>query len=210
MQKPKKDVAAIMNRLYQKGLTTTSGGNVSAKYKDRVYITPSQTDKGNMRPEQIGIVSLNNENLTPQFKLSMETGMHLGIYNARKDINAVVHAHPFTASTLSAEEGLLNTRINGEARAMLGQPGFVPYETMGTPELADAAAKAIINTNVLILQHHGIIAVGETLLQAFDRLELTEMTARSNVLRSLLNIDNQINDNGVAIIDQMFDQFHTG
>ncbi len=195
-----------MNRLYAKGLTTTSGGNVSVRHKNLIYITPSQTDKGNMKPGQIGIVTIKGKNLTPKLKLSMETGMHLAIYKQRKNINAIVHAHPFTATTLTAREGLINTRINGEARAMLGQPGFAPYETMGTPQLAEAAAQAIVKSNAIILQHHGILTVGENLLQAFDRLELMEMTARSCVLRKMLNIDDCIDRENIAIIDKMFSE----
>ena len=201
----KKEVAKIMNRLYKKGLTTTSGGNVSMRIKNTIYITPSQTDKGNMKPNEIGIITIEGENLTPDKKLSMETGMHLAIYQKRKDAKAIVHAHPFTATTLAAEPGLIDTTINGEARAMLGDPAFAPYQTMGTPDLASVAAKAIEKSNVIILQHHGILAVGDNLLQAFDRLELMEMTARGNILRKLMGIESKITAENIQIIDKMFE-----
>ncbi len=204
--KPKKTVATFMNRLYAKGLTTTSGGNVSLRVKNKIYITPSQTDKGNMKSRQIGVITIEGKNLTPKLKLSMETGMHLAIYKSRKDVNAIVHAHPFTATTLSAMPDLIDTRINGEARAMLGKPAFAPYATMGTPDLAKAAADAIANSSAIILQHHGILTVGGTLLQAFDRLELMEMTARAAIIRKISGIDNCISDEQIAIIDRMFDQ----
>lgn len=202
--KHKKEVAKIMNRLYKKGLTTTSGGNVSLRVENKVYITPSQTDKGNMKSDEIGVITLEGENLTPSLKLSMETGMHLAIYQQRNDIKAIVHAHPFTATTLAAEPNLIDTTINGEARAMLGNPAFASYQTMGTKELANDVAKAILTCNVVILQHHGILAVGLNLLQAFDRLELMEMTARGNVLRKMMQIDSKISSDNIAIIDQMF------
>mgnify|MGYP006274254857 CR=1 FL=1 len=205
-RKTRQAVADIMNRLYAKGLTTTSGGNVSMRLKQKILITPSQTDKGNMRGEQIGVITLDGKNLTPNLKLSMETGMHQAIYKARKDVRAIVHAHPFAATALSAREGLIDSRINGEARAMLGKPAFVPYETMGTTDLAQKAAKAIVNSNAIILQHHGILTVGETLLQAFDRLELMEMTARAMVIRQIYGIEERISDDHIAIIDRMFDQ----
>jgi L-fuculose-phosphate aldolase len=200
----KKEVARIMNRLYKKGLTTTSGGNVSMIADNKIYITPSQTDKGNMKAKEIGIVTLEGNNLTPDKKLSMETGMHLAIYKERQDIKAIVHAHPFTASTLAAEPNLIDTTINGEARAMLGIPAFASYQTMGTPELASEVAKALSKSNVAILQHHGILAVGDNLLQAFDRLELMEMTARSIVLRKLIGIESKISDDNISILDNMF------
>jgi L-fuculose-phosphate aldolase len=203
-KKYKKEVARIMNRLYKKGLTTTSGGNVSMRVNDKIYITPSQTDKGNMKSKEIGIITLKGENLTPDKKLSMETGMHLAIYNKRKDVKAIVHAHPFTATTLAAEPNLIDTTINGEARAMLGKPSFAPYQTMGTPDLANEVANALSKSNVAILQHHGILAVGDNLLQAFDRLELMEMTARGIVLRKLMGIESKISSEQISTLDNMF------
>ncbi|PLX23387.1 MAG: aldolase [Salinivirgaceae bacterium] len=200
----KKEVAQIMNRLYQKGLTTTSGGNVSMRVENNIYITPSQTDKGNMNEDEIGVITIKGENLTPDKKLSMETGMHLAIYHQRTDVQAIVHAHPFTATTLAAEPGLIDTTINGEARAMLGNPAFAAYQTMGTSELASEVAKSLTKSNIAILQHHGILAVGENLLQAFDRLELMEMTARGNVLRKIMGIESKISDQNIAILDNMF------
>ena len=204
--KHKKAVALFMNRLYAKGLTTTSGGNVSIRVNNKIYITPSQTDKGNMKPKQIGVVTIEGSNLTPKLRLSMETGMHIAIYKTRKDVNAIVHAHPYTATALSATPDLIDTRINGEARAMLGKPAFAPYATMGTPDLAKVAADAIKHSNAIILQHHGILTAGETLLQAFDRLELMEMTARATILRKIANIEDHISGEQIAIIDRMFDQ----
>jgi L-fuculose-phosphate aldolase len=200
----KKEVALIMNRLYKKGLTTTSGGNVSMRIEDIVYITPSQTDKGNMKAKEIGVITLDGVNLTEDKKLSMETGMHLAIYRQRNDINAIVHAHPFTATTLAADPHLIDTTINGEARAMLGNPAFAPYQTMGTEELANTVANALSKSNVAILQHHGILTVGDNLLQAFDRLELMEMTARGNVLRKMMGITSKITSENVVILDEMF------
>lgn len=46
----RKEVASFMRRLYERGLTTTSGGNISMRISDDiVVITPSATDKGRMK-----------------------------------------------------------------------------------------------------------------------------------------------------------------
>jgi len=70
----REEVAYFMRRLYDKNLTTCSGGNVSQKVnKDIICITPSALDKGRITPEQIGIITLKGENLTPELKPSIET-----------------------------------------------------------------------------------------------------------------------------------------
>ena len=201
----RKIVAETMRRLYERGLTTTSGGNVSTRKGDLILITPSQTDKGRITYREIGILSIDGRNLTPNLKPSMESLMHLEIYKKRPDIKAIVHAHPFTASTLAAEEGLIETDIAGEARAVLGKPQFAPYCTMGTKELAKTVSDRTLTSNVVIMQHHGVITIGNSMLQAFDRLEVLEMTARANVIRSILGIKNKISTTDIHIIDNMFD-----
>jgi len=54
--------------------------------------------------EQIGIVTMSGENLTPEYKLSMETGMHLAIYKKRGDVESVVHAHPAIATSFAVSK----------------------------------------------------------------------------------------------------------
>jgi L-fuculose-phosphate aldolase len=50
----RKQVASFMRRLYNHGLTTTSGGNISLRVtEDIIVITPSATDKGRMRTQTI-------------------------------------------------------------------------------------------------------------------------------------------------------------
>lgn len=201
--KVKKSIANFMNRLYDKGLTTTGGGNISYKKGDKIYITASQTDKGNMKPSQIGVIDLDGKNQTPHIKLSMETQMHLLIYAQRSDINAIVHAHPFTATTLTAEKNLINTNFNGETRAMVGVPAFAKYQLMGTDALATEAAKAAKQSNVILLQHHGILTLGKNLLEAFDRLELTEMAARATVIRAQMRIKEKLSEEELGQIDKL-------
>lgn len=202
-RKIKKDIANYMNRLYNRQLTTASGGNISYKNKNTIYITASQTDKGNMTFRNVGKVHIDGTNLTPKLKLSMETRMHIEIYKQRPDIQAIIHAHPLTATTLSANKNLIDVNFNGETRAMVGQPAFANYALMGTPALAQNTASASTQSNVIILQHHGIIALGKTLLQAFDRMELMEMAAKATVIKHQMKIENKLSDNEIAKIDQL-------
>ena len=109
-KKERKEVAMFMRRLYRQGLTTTSGGNISLKISDDIIvITPSATDKGRMRWKEVGIMTLAGENLTPELKPSIENEMHLSIYRKKKEISAIVHAHPLFASAFTAMKCTINT-----------------------------------------------------------------------------------------------------
>lgn len=184
----KADVAATIRRLVARGLTTTTGGNVSARDDHGViYITPSQIDKEYITPEQIGVITEGGVSLSPGLKLSMETAMHQMIYKKRDDIRAVVHAHPPWATAFAVTGGdRLKTDLIAETWAMIGKPVWVPYALMGTQDLADRVGEAVNSGDVMLLEKHGIIAVGATLWQAFSRLETLEEAAKLSVVTSLI------------------------
>jgi len=202
--KEKHDVASYMRRLYDRFLTTASGGNVSFRVSDQhVLITPAALDKGNISAEQIAIVSMEGENLSREFRPSIETSMHLEIYKERNDVRAVVHAHPVYASLFTTIKRKVNTHLIAEARYMLGEPVVAEYALMGTTELARVAAEASSNSNVVLLKNHGVLAVGKTLLEAFDRMEVLENCAKMTFLTELIQEKQEMTPEQIAAIDAM-------
>jgi L-fuculose-phosphate aldolase len=188
MTEEKQAVADCMNRLYRQGLTTTSGGNISLRISDDlILLTASATDKGNMRADEIAEIGMDGANHTPHLKPSIETSMHLEIYKSLPHVQAIVHAHPPTASTFVAARKSINTRLIAEAYAIIGEPQIAPYALMGSPELAEAVAGSFKkHTACVLMENHGVLCIGETLLQAFDRIEVLENTAKINLYAAQL------------------------
>ena len=186
-EKEREEVAYFMRRLYERRLTTCSGGNISLLVAgDTMLITPSGLDKGRIEAEQIAIISLSGKNLTPSLKPSIETEMHIRVYQSRPDVKAVVHAHPVVCSSFSASEKEINTSLIAESRSVLGKPVRAPYARMGSPELAAIVARAAAEANTVLLTNHGVLSVGQTLLQAFDRIEVLEAAATITLITHLL------------------------
>lgn len=172
-------VAALMSRLYSCRLTTTSGGNISLRLTDNMFcITPSKLDKANLTGELIAVVSMDGENLTKHLPLSIESEMHRRALLARPDIAAVVHAHPCFASAFTAMKRPINTRLLAESWFLLGEPSFAPYARMGTPALAEAVSACLASSDVVLMENHGVLTVGKTLIEAFDLIEVLENSAR--------------------------------
>ena len=184
----RKAVAYFMRRLYERGLTTSLGGNISFRIGNIVLITPAKADKGRLTPEQIGIVSMESENLTPDIKLSIETDMHLGVLRNRSDVAAVIHAHPTIATFFTIADVEIDTKLTSEAFAILGVPLKAKYELMGTKQLAYSVSQAALKSNVVLMENHGVLTVGKDLLEAFNRMEVLESIAKINcILMSGLN-----------------------
>lgn len=205
MMKDKQAVADCMNRLYRQRLTTTSGGNISLRVSgDVILLTASATDKGNMTADDIAEIGLDGINHTPRLKPSIETSMHLEIYKRHPHVKAVVHAHPPMASTFVAARKPINVRLIAEAYAMIGEPVIAPYALMGSPELAEAVAGSFQeHTTCVLMENHGVLCVGDTLLQAFDRIEVLENTAKINLYAAQLGGGVELDETQLREIDGM-------
>lgn len=198
----REELAYFMRRLYENGLTTCSGGNLSVRIGDgHVIITPSALDKGRITADQIGLLSMDGENLTPSLKSSIETQMHLLVYMTRPDVKAIVHAHPVMATSFAAMTVDINTKLTAEAYAVLGVPAKASYALMGTQGLAELVAAAVASSNVIVMENHGILTVGPTLLKAFDRLEVLEAAAKMTILTTLMQRVSPINGERIAELD---------
>ena len=201
----REEVAYFMKRLYTQKLTTRSGGNISFKINENtVLITPSAIDKARLEAKHIGIILLDGANLTPDLKLSMETNLHLAIYRKRSDISAIIHAHPTIATSFTVLNRRINTGLTAEARAVLGVPIFAPYALMGTQDLAEIVSDASLDGNVVLMENHGVLTVGRSLLEAFDRIEVLEAAAKMSLITEILKDKHELSKEHLQQIDEMF------
>ena len=211
----RKDVARFMRRLYDRGLTTASGGNISVRIDKGIFITPSSLDKGLIKGKQVGRLAYTGKNLTPKLRPSIESAMHLALYKKRPDVNAIVHAHPPVATSFTAMRKTINCTLIAEARAILGTPVLAPYALMGTEELAEAAAEAAVGAgrdltdrasshpNVILLENHGIVCLGKDLLTAFDRMEVLEAAAKMTLIAHWMDDVKHLNKRQLREIDDL-------
>ena len=203
-KKERENTAYFMRRLYEKNLTTCSGGNISIKLNDNVIlITPAGTDKGAIKSEEIGIMDLSGKNLTPDKKPSIESDMHIAVYIARPDITAIIHAHPVTASSFTATRKRINCSLIAETGAIIGEPVFTEYALMGTKKLAETVAEAAKSSNTILMANHGVLAVGISLLEAFNRIEVLEAAAKITLITELLGEKRELSKAQIQEISTM-------
>ena len=93
--------------LYNRKLIHASGGNTSVRDGDVVRITQTGAELGKLTPEKIVTVDLEGKVLEGSGP-SKEMDMHLAMYRARSNAQAVVHVHPTYAIAYS-------TLISGES-----------------------------------------------------------------------------------------------
>lgn len=195
----REEVAYFMRRLYNKGLTTCSGGNLSRRGPDgMVLITPSSLDKGELTPDQVLVMTMDGRNLTPKFKPTIEQDIHLSIIRQRKDVNAVVHAHPPFGTTFASMDMDIVTHMTNETYLIVGKVAQANFAAPGTGDLAKLVAESLATANVSLMRNHGVISVGATMLKAFDLMEVTELAAKMTFIAKSLGACRPLNEGEIA------------
>jgi L-fuculose-phosphate aldolase len=185
---PRDQIVEIMQRIYAHEMTTTSGGNISVRDDTGdVWITPARLDKGSLRREHIVRIAPNGQGEGP-YPPSSEYPFHLGVYEARPDLHAVIHAHPGALVSFSICGKVPHTRLFPEAWHVCGQPAFARYALPGSVKLGTRIAEQYgsqTRPNCVVLENHGVVVGGDNLAIAFERLETLEFTAQI-ILNALL------------------------
>ena len=159
----------------------SSGGNISARVPDEknIAITPSGRTYFSLELNDICIVDFDQNPIEGSLAPSIETGMHIGVYRNRPDVNAVIHTHQPYASTLS----IINKPIPAlfdEITVEIGhEVDIVPYAFSGSRELIDNLTGKLGNDcHCYLIQNHGAISLGADMPRAMRNAELLESVAR--------------------------------
>jgi len=95
----KKEICEIGRQIYNKGYVAANDGNISVKVgENEFYCTPTGVSKGYMTPDMIIRIDKDGNKVEGKLNPSSEIKMHMRVYRERPDVNAVVHAHPPTAT----------------------------------------------------------------------------------------------------------------
>ena len=187
--KLKREIVNISQRCGAQGWCPGTVGNISVlnSKSEKVYIKRSGADLNRLKLKDILTLDLNGNVLKGEGKPSIETGFHLGIYKVRKDARAVFHVHPPFA-TAYAVAGMKIPMATEAAKIVLIDVPLLPHAQPGSIELATRVADGFkdLQVKAVLLREHGVVAVGETLENAYHTAALVEDTAKVAFLSSLL------------------------
>lgn len=166
----------IGKALWTRNYCAGNEGNISQRLPNgNVLCTPTGVSNGNLEPEELCLVDLNGKVLNGELNPSSELKMHLEIYRRRRDINAVVHAHPKHILTLAIANKPLPFAIYPEAELFLGEIPLMPYKNLGSDALAQSLGEHLTpDTTSIIMGNHGATTFSSNLRQAYYNMEILE------------------------------------
>jgi L-fuculose-phosphate aldolase len=173
--------------MYERGLIAGPDGNVSVRITfEHVLVTPRGFSKANVEEHDLVLVTLAGKRIGGRHEPSSEVAMHLAVYRAREDVNAVVHAHPPVATAFAVAGLGLPGDVLPELAVQMGDVPVVPYATPGTEAMPDALTPYLPNYDAFLLANHGATTLGCTLAEAHQRMESLEHSANILLTARLL------------------------
>jgi len=148
-------------RLLHYNMAPANGGNMSTRFEKGFLITASGCNLGCVEDDEITYVEeFSLENKLVKYRgccpPSSETFLHGLLYNEKKDIQSVIHAHDEIATSMKLT-GILDETGREE-----------PY---GTVELAQICLETFKKgSDVIVLKNHGYVAIGSSLTKTTDTI----------------------------------------
>jgi L-fuculose-phosphate aldolase len=176
LEAEREQVAAASRRLAAEGLVLGTAGNVSARDRDQVAVTPTGAVLAELEPEQVTVVDLDGEVVDGELAPTSELDLHLGVYR-RHDAGAVVHTHAPMATALSCVIDELPC-VHYQMLLLGGTVPVAPYATFGTPELAESVLEALEGGQAALMANHGAIVHAADTDTALELALLLEWACR--------------------------------
>jgi L-fuculose-phosphate aldolase len=174
-----REVAEYAQRLHAQGWVANHDGNVSVREGQGRYLaTPTATSKAAVRADGLVIVDDAGKQVGGRGKPFSEIGLHLTVFGNRSDVNAVIHAHPPTATGFAVAGVPLDEAFLAEAVVSLGAGvPTVPFAAPGA-DACRALADYTRGHDAVLLGGHGVLTWGPDLETAYLRMELVEHLAK--------------------------------
>ncbi|NVK19709.1 MAG: class II aldolase/adducin family protein [Methylocystaceae bacterium] len=196
------DIALKMNAL---GINQGTSGNVSARHEGSFLITPSGVEYDKLESQDIVNLQMDGSyqgNLKP----SSEWRFHRDIYEARADVQAIIHTHSKFATTLACLRRELPPFHYMIAVAGGKNVRCAPYATFGTQELSNHAIDALQNRKACLLANHGMIVAAESLKKALAIAHEIELLCEQYLTALQVGVPHILSDEEM---DEVMEKFKT-
>lgn len=198
----RREMCQLIKRAYNQQLFTSTQGTFSRRLDgDSFIITPCDKDRKYLEPEDIVKIEGNYKEMGKLPSRSVE--LHKEIYKKHPHINSIIIAHPPCIMAFVVTDQVLDSRTIPESYILMRN---IPKLDFGSNYLKAAETADVFeeNTPIAIVQNDCVIVTGDSLLNAFDRLEVAEYSARAIIASKDLGEMVAINQQQIDEIEEAF------
>lgn len=167
----KKDILYWSKRLYQKGMSPATSGNISLRTKSGILISASGVCLNDMNEDDIILIDFDGNVLEGSKKPSSEKFLHAQIYAERDDIDAIIHSHCPYITAFAVANKPISEPLLPEFVFYFDKIPIAPYGLPSSMELAVNTANLFKTSDAVLMKNHGVIAGAKDLQSVFYSLE---------------------------------------
>lgn len=211
-QNEKKEIIKAGIKLDRYGLIALSGGNVSCKVEDdKVLVTPSGMVYEDLVEDDVILMDLSGKVIEGNRKPSVDTKALLYIYNNMPEVKAVIHTHQPYATALGLVQDEFKCNLTTLANATKGSVSVCPFSSAASKQMGIEAVENLNGKLAVILKHHGVIGVGDSLKQAlYSCIYLEEAAKTYCIAKSMSNDVAMMTDEQIEQAVRIFDYYGQG
>jgi L-fuculose-phosphate aldolase len=173
----RREMCELIHRAYDQQLVSSTQGTFSQRLDgDSFVITPFGLDRKYLEPADL--VRIENGRAEAGKTPSRSVKLHQRIYALQSGIDAVIIAHPPSAMVFAVTDAAFDSRTIPESYILLRSIPRLPYGSHFT-DLERTAQTLSSRSPVVILENDCLMVGGTSLLNAFDRLEVAEYSAKA-------------------------------
>jgi len=196
IKKIKKDISEIGKILWEKNLVSGLNGNISCKVDDDILaITAHKTCLGYLEDEDVLKINYLGD-VQGNGQVSTEKSLHTDVYKSFDKVNAIIHTHTSFISGYFLSNRSFSSKII-ETKLSLGEVVGIDQDT---PSVTDTTPiiDALKSNNIVVLRNHGVLAVGDNLVECFMMIQALEEAIKVDAVSRLYSFDgNSIGNPGV-------------
>ncbi len=161
-------------------------GNVSARDPETglIVIKPSGIRYENLTPENMVVVDAQGSVVEGDLKPSSDTASHCYIYRSKPEINGIVHTHSRYATAFAALGKPIPCFLTGMADEFGGEIPCGGFALIGGEAIGQVVVRCLQDSRspAVILQNHGVFAVGHSAEAAVKAAVMAEDSAATSWL----------------------------
>lgn len=169
----------------QNALTVATWGNISVRDPEsgRIYVTPSGYDYKKAKVDDVVVFDAKGIRMKGLRKPTIEKDLHIELYQARPDINAIIHTHALY-STVVGVAGLSLPAVTEEFAQTIGHEApLCKYAIPGSPDLAKYVVEGFgANHYAVLMPSHGAVCAAADMAMALKQCDVLERASQIYVL----------------------------
>ena len=206
----KAEILAAGCMMLDKGLVAGTWGNISSRITgtELIAVTPSGKEYHEITAADVVVVDMTGTIIEASCKPSSELPLHLAIYSARPDIQAIIHTHSIFASACAVAHKNIPPIIEDLVQLSGGSVDVAAYALPGTDALAQNVVVALGKKNAVLMANHGVVGCGQSLAEGMMACELVEKAAQIFIYANQIGGAQALSDEDIEVMHKFYVEYY--